>query len=366
MAAETILQARNLTTVLRTASGVVRAVDNVSLEVKAGRSLALVGESGSGKSMTCMSMLGLLPGNGRLAAGEVFFKGRDMARMTPRELQALRGREIGMILQDAMTSLNPLFTIGEQVGEVFRYHQGITDRAELRRRSVEVLEKVKIPAAESRLDSYPFQFSGGMRQRVSIAINIALSPSLLICDEPTTALDVTVQLQILRLLRELQKAQDMAIVFVTHDLHLAAQFCDDVAIMYAGRIVESGPIAEVFERPAHPYTRGLLNAVPSLETYRQPLTAIPGQQPSLANLPQGCRFEPRCAFSLDICRQRYPDWFEWEPSRACACWRTADSLAGTLTPVAASGRPAAADALRPGPAGSRVIPIVEPGLGAAA
>jgi oligopeptide/dipeptide ABC transporter ATP-binding protein len=341
MASDTILHAKNLTTVLRTATGVVKAVDNVSLEVKAGRSLALVGESGSGKSMTCMSMLGLLPGNGRVAAGEVLFKGRDMAKMSADELQGLRGREIGMILQDAMTSLNPLFTIGDQVGEVFKYHQGVTDRAELRRRSVEVLEKVKIAGAEGRLDSYPFQFSGGMRQRVSIAINVALSPSLLICDEPTTALDVTVQLQILKLLRELQQAQNMAIVFVTHDLHLAAQFCDDVAIMYAGRIVEAGPIADVFARPAHPYTRGLLKAVPSMEAYKEPLTAIPGHQPSLAKLPPGCRFEPRCVYALDVCRQQYPDWFEWEPSRRCACWRTADSLDGSLAPVPGEGHPVA-------------------------
>ncbi|WP_083745525.1 ABC transporter ATP-binding protein [Variovorax sp. KK3] len=363
MASDTILQAKNLTTVLRTASGVVRAVDNVSLEVKAGRSLALVGESGSGKSMTCMSMMGLLPGNGRLAAGEVYFKGRDITKISPRELQALRGREIGMILQDAMTSLNPLFTIGEQVGEVFKYHQGVTDKAELRRRSIEVLEKVKIPAAEGRLDSYPFQFSGGMRQRVSIAINIALSPSLLICDEPTTALDVTVQLQILKLLRELQKAQNMAIVFVTHDLHLAAQFCDDVAIMYAGRIVEAGPIADVFARPAHPYTRGLLKAVPSLESYKRPLTAIPGHQPSLAKLPTGCRFEPRCAYALDVCRQQYPDWFEWEPSRRCACWRTADSLEDTLAPVQGAEQPGGVPQRMRPPVD---VQLAKPGLGAAA
>lgn len=333
----TILQAKNLTTLLRARAGVITAVDNVSLEVGAGRSLALVGESGSGKSITCLSMLGLLPINGRLAAGEVHFKGRDLARMSQRELQQVRGREIGMILQDAMTSLNPLLTIGEQVGEVFRIHQGIRDKATLRRKCVEVLEKVKIPAAEQRLASYPFQFSGGMRQRVSIAINIALSPELLICDEPTTALDVTVQLQILHLLRELQKEQNMAIVFVTHDLHLASQFCDDVAIMYAGRIVEAGPIGEVFRRPAHPYTVGLLKAAPSLQSYAKPLRAIPGQQPSLLSLPQGCRFAPRCPHALELCRERYPDWFEWNgDSRRSACWRTEDMLAGQLDAGAAS------------------------------
>jgi len=331
---ETILEAKNLTTVLRGRAGVITAVDNVSLQVKAGRALALVGESGSGKSMTCLSMLGLLPSNGRLAAGEVLFKGRDLARMNRKQLEKIRGREIGMILQDAMTSLNPLFTIGEQVGEVFKIHQGIRDKATLRRKCIEVLEKVKIPAAEERLDSYPFQFSGGMRQRVSIAINVALSPELLICDEPTTALDVTVQLQILGLLRELQQQHNMAIVFVTHDLHLASQFCDDVAIMYAGRVVESGPIADVFRSPAHPYTVGLLKALPSLDTYSERLTAIPGQQPSLTRLPQGCRFEPRCPHATDACRRQYPDWFEWGDERRAACWRTEDMLTGRLDPRA--------------------------------
>lgn len=328
-----ILEAKNMTTMLRThsraGSGVITAVDNVSLSVSKGRALALVGESGSGKSLTCLSMLGLLPPSGRLVEGEVMFKGKDLARMSAKELQKLRGKEIGMILQDAMTSLNPLLTIGEQVGEVFKFHQGITNKAELRRKSIEVLEKVKIPAAEERLDSYPFQFSGGMRQRVSIAINIALSPDLLICDEPTTALDVTVQLQILHLLRELQQEQNMAIVFVTHDLNLAAQFCDDVAIMYGGRIVESGPVGEVFANPVHPYTEGLLKAVPSLAAYSDRLVAIPGQQPSLSNLPKGCRYAPRCSLATDHCREQYPDWFEWnEGERRVACWFTEERLVG--------------------------------------
>jgi oligopeptide/dipeptide ABC transporter ATP-binding protein len=319
---------------LRGRAGTVTAVDNVSLAVKKGRSLALVGESGSGKSMTCLSMLGLLPPSGRLVEGQVLFKGRDLANMPLEELQTIRGREIGMILQDAMTSLNPLLTIGDQVSEVFRYHRGITDAQELKRLSIEVLEKVKIPAARERLDSYPFQFSGGMRQRVSIAINIALSPELLICDEPTTALDVTVQLQILRLLRDLQKSQGMAIVFVTHDLHLAAQFCDDVAIMYAGRIVESGPIAEVFKKPVHPYTVGLLKAVPSLSDYKNRLQAIPGQQPALTRLPVGCRFAERCQSATSRCNQEYPDWFEWQglgdsPHRV-ACWLTQERLQAIL------------------------------------
>lgn len=328
IAMKPILEARHLTTMLRGRhGGVVTAVDNVSLSVMPGRALALVGESGSGKSITCLSLLGLLPSSGKLVAGEVLFKGRDLAKLPQRELEKIRGREIGMILQDAMTSLNPLLTIGDQIGEVFRYHQRVRDRAELRRRAVEVLEKVKIPAAAERLDSYPFQFSGGMRQRVSIAINVALSPDLLICDEPTTALDVTVQLQILGLLSELQREQNMAIVFVTHDLHLAAQFCDDVAIMYGGRVVEAGPIREVFERPVHPYTVGLLEALPKLETYDRRLLAIPGQQPGLAEVPRGCRFAARCASAVAQCHESYPDWFEWNGGqRRVACWLTPQRL----------------------------------------
>ncbi|VVD69641.1 ABC transporter ATP-binding protein [Pandoraea fibrosis] len=325
-----LLEARHLSTMLRGKHGVVTAVDNVSLRVDAGRSLALVGESGSGKSMTCNTLLGLLPSNGRLVQGEVLYKGQDLAKLPRRAMEKIRGREIGMILQDAMTSLNPLMTIGDQVAEIFRVHQGIRDKAELRRLCVEVLERVKIPAARERLDSYPFQFSGGMRQRVSIAINIALSPELLICDEPTTALDVTVQLQILKLLRELQQQRNMALIFVTHDLHLASQFCDDVAIMYGGRIVEAGPIADVFAHPAHPYTAGLLNAVPSLGHYERRLEAIPGQQPGLADWPEGCRFAPRCQLATEQCRTRYPDWFEWQSGeRRSACWETVRMLSAS-------------------------------------
>jgi oligopeptide/dipeptide ABC transporter ATP-binding protein len=329
-----ILEVKNLSTVVRGrspgATGII-AVDNISFRVDAGRGLAIVGESGSGKSLACLSVLGLLPSSARLVKGQVLFKGRNLAQMSGAELQRVRGREIGMVLQDAMTSLNPLMTIGEQVAEVFRHHRGITDRKVLASKCIEALEAVKIPAARERLASYPFQFSGGMRQRVAIAINVALSPDLLICDEPTTALDATVQLQILSLLRELQQQRKMAIVLVTHDLHLAAQFCDDVAIMYAGRIVESGPIRDVFERPVHPYTVGLIQAAPSLVAYQRRLCAIPGQQPALADLPAGCRFEPRCEFAVEACRTAYPDWFEFGQRRV-ACWLTEQRLRGVASP----------------------------------
>ncbi len=322
-----ILQATGLTTMLRARSGTVTAVDNVSLSVAPGRALALVGESGSGKSMTCLSMLGLLPPSGRLVAGEVLFKGKNLLQLKAAELTRIRGKEIGMILQDAMTSLNPLMTIGDQVAEVFRYQQGIRQKSELRRKTIEVLERARIPAAADRLDSYPFQFSGGMRQRVSIAMNIACGPDLLICEEPTTALDVTVQSEIIALLDELRRERNMAIVFITHDLHLASQFCDDVAIMYAGRIVESGPIRQVFEQPVHPYTEGLLRAVPSLAQPGERLVTINGQPPVLADLPVVCRFAPRCAFATEACRKHYPDWFEWNGGeRRVACWETAQRL----------------------------------------
>ncbi|MDR5760613.1 ABC transporter ATP-binding protein [Caballeronia sp. LZ035] len=306
-----VLEVQGLTTWLRTPRGIVTAVDNVSLSVAPGRALAIVGESGSGKSMTCLSMLGLLPSNGQVAAGEVRFKGRNLLALSREDMARVRGREIGMILQDAMTSLNPLMTIGSQVAEVFRYQQGIRDRAELRRKTIDVLTRARIPAAQDRLDSYPFQFSGGMRQRVSIAMNIACEPDLLICDEPTTALDVTVQTQIIGLLDTLRRERNMAIVFITHDLHLASQFCDDVAIMYAGRIVEAGPVDRVFAKPVHPYTEGLLRAVPTLGATGERLATIAGQPPVLSDLPAGCRFAPRCAYASALCHERYPDWYEW-------------------------------------------------------
>ncbi|GAB7549146.1 ABC transporter ATP-binding protein [Cupriavidus sp. 8B] len=330
-----LLETRDLTTQIVTRGGTITAVDHVNLKVRKGKVLALVGESGSGKSMTCSSMLGLLPPNGKVVKGQVLFKGQDLVNMPPRDLRKIRGKQIGMVLQDAMTALNPLLTIGEQVGEVFRWHHGVTDRKELRRLSIQALEAVKIPAAEERLDSYPFQFSGGMRQRVCIAINIACSPDLIICDEPTTALDVTVQMQILGLLKELQATRYMTIVFITHDLQLASQFCDDVAIMYAGRIVEQGPITEVFAHPVHPYTEGLVRAIPSLDDCDAPLKTIPGTPPIARDWPQGCRFAPRCAEADARCRSTYPNWFEWDAGRRrVACWHAVQRVHGDGADVA--------------------------------
>ncbi|MBP8294970.1 MAG: ABC transporter ATP-binding protein [Burkholderiales bacterium] len=325
---EELLRVEHLSTWLATRSGVIAAVDDVSFTLGRGRTVALVGESGSGKSATCTSIVQLLPINGRHAGGHVWFKGEDLTTKTAAQMEQIRGSQIGMILQDPMTSLNPLFTVGMQVGEVFKYHGGATTGAERRKRAVGILQKVGIPAADERVGSYPHQFSGGMRQRVSIAMNVAGAPELLIADEPTTALDVTIRLQILQLLLEIQATTHMSIILVTHDLHTVASFCDDVIIMYAGRIVEQGPVEQVFARPGHPYTEGLLKAIPRFEGDADRLVTIPGQPPSLFDLPPGCRFAPRCAYATNRCREEYPDWFETAAgARRVACWLAEERLA---------------------------------------
>jgi oligopeptide/dipeptide ABC transporter ATP-binding protein len=320
------LRVEHLTTWLATRSGIVTAVDDVSFSVSAGRTLGLVGESGSGKSMTCLSIMRLLPANGRLAGGRIVFEGEDLVEKSPKQMEKIRGRRLGMILQDPMTSLNPVYTIETQIGEVFQYGAGLRGRAARRGKAIETLEQVKIPAPAERVGAYPHQFSGGMRQRVAIGINVASSPRLLIADEPTTALDVTIQLQILALLRELQRKTGMAIILVTHDLHTVARFCDDVAIMYAGRIVEQGPVQEVFARPGHPYTAGLLQAIPRIGGADERLALIPGQPPALWDLPKGCRFAPRCSHAVEQCRGEYPEWFADETGRRVACWRVNERL----------------------------------------
>jgi len=322
-----LLHVDHLSTWLATRNGVITAVDDVTFTLSRGRTMALVGESGSGKSATCLSIMQLLPINAHHAGGHVWFKGEDLTIKTPAELEQIRGSQIGMILQDPMTSLNPLFTVGTQVGEIFKYHRANTNGAEQRRLVIEILKKVGIPGAEERVASYPHQFSGGMRQRVSIAMNIGGSPELLIADEPTTALDVTIRLQILQLLSDIQQATNMAIILVTHDLHTVAKFCDDVIIMYAGRIVEEGPVDEVFAKPGHPYTEGLIRAIPSFMHDAERLLTIAGQPPSLLDLPRGCRFAPRCPHAVDRCREEYPDWHATGDGRRVACWFAEERLA---------------------------------------
>ncbi|WP_368622278.1 ABC transporter ATP-binding protein [Paraburkholderia sp. BR13444] len=314
----------------------VRLVDGVSFSVHAGRTLALVGESGSGKSVTCLSVLGLPPAGVRVAGGRILLRGSDLRDKTPAELQALRGREIGMILQDPMTSLNPLLTIGRQLTEMFRYRANVKSHAECEARAVDLLRRVRIPAPESRLRSYPHQFSGGMRQRVAIAMNLACNPGLLIADEPTTALDITVRLQVLDLLRELQAERGTAIVLVTHDLHLVRRYCDDVAVMYTGRIVEQGPVEAVFAQPRHPYTIGLLGAVPRLRQPQRRLTVIPGQPPLPGSIAQGCHFAPRCPRADADCTAHYPATVETLPGRGVACWHPEPAFASAAASNAAS------------------------------
>lgn len=324
------LEVRNLSVEISTSSGVIRPVDDVSFSVQAGRTLALVGESGSGKSLSCLSLLRVLPQDARVVSGQVLFEGQDLLTLPEEAMHRLRGSKIGTVLQDPHTSLNPLFTIGEQIREIIDYQQA-PGRSVSRQRSIDAMRSVHIPAPEQRFSSYPHQFSGGMRQRAAIAMAVACNPSLLIADEPTTALDVTIRMQVLRLLSELQAEHRMAMLFVTHDLHIVRYFCDDVAVMYAGRIVEQGPVEEVFNTPAHPYTASLLHAIPKLSSRRARLTAIDGQPPSFSALPEGCRFAPRCPAAQAQCLTHYPDW-QARPtaSGGAACWRTNEMLDGRL------------------------------------
>lgn len=316
------LRVDNLSVELNSANGPVRVLDNVSFGVDGGRTLGIVGESGSGKSMTCLSLLGLLPAGGRVTGGSIRFKGQDLATLGPKALRALRGRDIGMILQDPTTSLNPLLRVGDQIGEPLRYLHGIRNGAQRLRRVIDIMRRVHIPAPAQRVNAYPHQFSGGMRQRIAIGINLACAPDLLIADEPTTALDVTIRLQVLNLLREIQRERGMSMILVTHDLHMVRRYCDDVAVMYAGRIVEQGPVDAVFRGPAHPYTQGLLDAMPRLGERVSRLTTIGGQPPAAGAYGEGCRFAARCPYVQPRCEAAYPELapLPGRRQRQVACW----------------------------------------------
>jgi peptide/nickel transport system ATP-binding protein len=300
-----LLEVRDLRTTFTTDDGPVGAVDGVSFEVDRGKVLGIVGESGSGKSVTSLSIMGLLPRQRTKISGEVMFDGRNLLELNNEQLRKVRGDDIAMIFQDPMTSLNPVYTIGRQLEEAVLEHRHVSTR-EARARSREMLAAVGIPRPEERLQSYPHEFSGGMRQRVMIAMALLNDPDLLIADEPTTALDVTTQAQILNLIRRLRKEFDSAIIMITHDLGVVAEICDDVLVMYGGRIVEKGTVDEIFERPQHPYTWGLLGSMPGRAAQGERLTAIPGTPPSLLHPPRGCRFNPRCSFVMDICRDDPP------------------------------------------------------------
>ena len=316
-----LLSIAALRTTFRTANGEIAAVDGVDVSVARGRTLGIVGESGCGKSVLSLSVMRLVPPPGRIAGGAIMFDGRNLLDLPPAEMRAIRGNRIAMIFQEPMTSLNPVFTAGDQIMEAMRAHDRSASNAALRARAIEALARVRIPAPERRFGEYPHQMSGGMRQRVMIAMALACAPDLLIADEPTTALDVTVQAQILDLLRELQQQTGMAIILITHDLGVVAEMADEVAVMYAGRVVERAPGAAIFDDPQHPYTLGLLGSIPKIEEQRDRLLAIEGTVPPPFDLPHGCRFHPRCVFAEPACTAEDPPLRALTPDHRVACIR---------------------------------------------
>jgi oligopeptide/dipeptide ABC transporter ATP-binding protein len=330
-----LLTVKNLRTGFHTHGGVIRAVDGVDLSIGKAGTLGVVGESGSGKSVTALSIMRLIDLPGRVEAGSsIMFDGRDLATLPEDEMVAIRGNDISMIFQEPMTSLNPVFTVGEQIAESVRLHQR-ADRKEAEERAVEMMRLVGIPSAEKRVHDYPHQMSGGMRQRVMIGMALSCNPKLLIADEPTTALDVTVQAQILELMKDLRERLGMAILLITHDLGVVAEMVDEVAVMYGGKVVERGPVKEIFANPEHPYTEALLKSIPLLGMrYTTPLKAIRGMVPSPLDWPTGCRFAPRCDYAFERCRQELPPLFE-VGAQESACWlcengsRTAREVAAT-------------------------------------
>ena len=337
---EPLLRVENLKTYFHTDAGIVRAVDGVSYEVRAGETLAIVGESGSGKSVAALSILKLVPQPpGRIAGGRVVFKDRDLVPLTNEAMRAIRGKEISMIFQEPMTALNPVYTCGEQIVEALVLHERLT-RAQARTRAIEMLERVGIPAPAQRSREYPHQLSGGMRQRVMIAMALACRPAVLIADEPTTALDVTIQAQILELLKELQRELGMAMILITHDLGVVAETAHRVAVMYAGQVVEYAEVRPAFRTPLHPYMAGLQGSLPRLGEVVDRLRVIPGTVPNPARFPVGCRFHPRCPVMIDQCLA-VPELEEIEAGHLARCWRSREIAAGDLNPLppASEGAP---------------------------
>jgi oligopeptide/dipeptide ABC transporter ATP-binding protein len=330
----TVLEVDNLQTHFFTAAGVMKAVDGVSYSVKSGETLGVVGESGCGKSVTALSILRLVATPpGRIVGGAIRFQGKNLLDLTEKEMETIRGNDVSMIFQEPMTSLNPLFTVGKQISEAIALHQGLSKK-DAHEKAIEMLRRVYMPEPEKRAQVYPHQMSGGMRQRVMIAMALSCNPKVLIADEPTTALDVTIQAQILDLMRELQDQFGTAIVLITHDMGVVAENADRVVVMYAGRKVEEAPVADLFDRPGHPYTKGLLGSIPHLDEValsgarRTRLNEIKGMVPSLAKLPAGCRFAPRCSLATDQCRTHYPPLQEHRPNHWVSCWQAETLLAG--------------------------------------
>ncbi len=321
-----LLQVQNLVVEFPTRRGVLRALDDVSFDIAPGEILGVVGESGAGKSLTGASIIGLLEPPGRVASGQIVLEGQRIDHLPPEAMRRIRGRQIGAIFQDPLTSLNPLYSVGRQLIETITTHLPVS-RAEARRRAIDLLKDTGIPAAEERIDHYPHQFSGGMRQRVVIALALAAEPRLIVADEPTTALDVSIQAQIIGLLKRICKERGAAVMLITHDMGVIAETCDRVAVMYAGRVAEIGPVHEVINQPAHPYTRGLMACIPDMSVDRDRLHQIDGAMPRLNAIPPGCAFNPRCDRVFDRCRSQRPDLLPAGATRA-ACWLHAAHDAG--------------------------------------
>lgn len=327
-AQKNVLEVKNLSTYFFMDSGVVKAVDGIDFDLIEGSTLGIVGESGSGKSVTSLSIMGLLMDTtGKVVGGEILFDGKDLLKMTPAQRRAIRGDDIAMMFQEPMTSLNPVLTIGEQIIETVMLHQRVS-RAEAKQKTIEILKATGLPRVESMINEYPFQLSGGQRQRVMIAMALVCKPRILIADEPTTALDVTIQAQILDLMQRLKEQVGTSVIFITHNLGVVAEICDRVVVMYCGRVVESGDVISVFKHPSHPYTEGLLASIPKLGEHVDELESIPGNVPNPMHMPEGCKFAPRCKYAMDICCEKEPELYELEGGIRSRCFRCTKEFGG--------------------------------------
>ncbi|WP_120004505.1 ABC transporter ATP-binding protein [Nesterenkonia muleiensis] len=326
-----LLEVKDLQVEFRTKAGVAQAINGMNFTLNAGETLAILGESGSGKSVTAQTIMGILDmPPGHIAGGEIRYRGQDLLSMKPERRRKLRGVSISMIFQDALSSLNPVLPVGWQIGEMFRVHHRM-NRKQARQKAIELMKRVGIPAAEQRVGNYPHQFSGGMRQRIMIAMAIALDPDVLIADEPTTALDVTVQAQVMRLLKELQVENNMGLILITHDLGVVADVADKIAVMYAGRVMEHTDVFSIYSTPAHPYTKGLLESLPRIDAEGDRLSTVPGLPPTLTDMPPGCPFNPRCPYATDLCRTDRPELLPVADGHTSACHYREELYAGTIT-----------------------------------
>lgn len=325
-----LLEVKDLHTYFFTDNGVVKSVDGVDITLKKGSTLGIVGESGSGKSVTALSIMNLLMGTrGKVVDGSITLDGKDIVNISEEEKRKLRGKEVAMIFQEPMTSLNPVLKIGDQISEAIMEHFHVSKKEAIQK-TIEILEKISIPRAEKIVNEYPFQLSGGMRQRIMIAMALVCNPKVLIADEPTTALDVTIQAQILELMGELKKLVGTSVLFITHDLGVIAEICDEVVVMYCGRVVESGDVVSLFKNPRHPYTMGLLKSIPKLGQHVEMLDSIPGNVPNPKYMPKGCKFEPRCSYAMPICKEEEPAFYSFPNGQKSKCWLCKKEYGGEL------------------------------------